>query len=529
MLVVITGLVLLIVCTNLASLVLSRASTRQRELAMRQSLGASRRRLVQQVMVENGLLALPGAGGGLALAGTLSRLLLELLDPDVAVPLRISWPLVGVIVLSAMLTCLTLGVIPAWRASRSADLQPMKGANVRGSSTSAEGFRFREALVVLQVAVSLALTFGALLFAATLRNLLAVESGFHYDGVATARVDFSRANTPLSDKVAFKRALLERVVGTPGVTAAAEVRHVPMAGTGSSLTVWPDGADQAGKTTVRLNAISDGYLRTMGVELLSGRDLTPDDSVTSPHVALVNPSFARRLGIVGNPVGTRFRAEGPSPSGTVYEIVGLAADTKYFALREEFLSIVFVPIAQIDDPRPFTDFVIRSSLPLASIWSAVRGSLREISPSIDVEVRAFDSTIRQGLARERLMAAISAFFGVVAVLIASIGLYGTIAEMVTRRRGEIGIRIALGARRRGILTMVLRHAVTLLMIGLGAGAAVSFVAGGFVESLVFGLDPHDFRLIGVACACLAAVALGAALVPACRAAMLEPLAALREE
>jgi predicted permease len=529
MLVVITGLVLLIVCTNLASLVLSRESTRQREFAMRQSLGASRRRLVQQVMVENGLLALAGASGGLALAGTLSRLLLELLGPDVAVPLRIGLPLVGVIVLSAILTCLTLGLIPAWRASRSAAVEAMKGANLRGSSTSAEGFRFRQTLVVLQVAVSFVLMFGALLFVGTLRNLLAVESGFHSDGVAMARIDSSRANTPMSNRVVFKRALLERVIGTPGVTGAAEVRHVPMTGTGSSLTVWRDGADPTRKTTVRLNAISDGYLRTMGVELLSGRDFTPKDSVTSPQIALVNPSFARRLGIVGNPVGARFRAEGPSPSGTVYEIIGLVADTKYFALREEFLPIVFVPVAQIDDPRPFTDFVIRSSLPLARISSAVRGRLREISSSIDVEVRTFDSTIRQGLARERLMAAISAFFGVVAVLIAAIGLYGTIAEMVTRRRGEIGVRIALGARRGGILTMVLRHAATLLMIGLGAGAAVSFVAGGLVESLIFGLDPHDLRPIGLACACLAAVALGAALVPACRAAMLEPLAALREE
>jgi len=127
---------------------------------------------------------------------------------------------------------------------------------------------------------------------------------------------------------------------------------------------------------VRLNAISDGYLRTMGVELLSGRDFTPKDSATPPPIALVNPSFARRLGIVGNPVGARFRAEGPSPSGTVYEIVGLVADTKYFGLREEFLPIVFVPVAQIDDPRPFTDFVIRSSLPLAGLSSAVRGRLR---------------------------------------------------------------------------------------------------------------------------------------------------------
>lgn len=529
MLAAITGLVLLIVCVNLASLVLSRASARQREFAMRQSLGASRRRLVQQVMTENALLALAGAAGGLALAGTFSRLLLALLGPGVTVPLRISVPLVGVVAVSAILACLTLGLLPAWRASRSAALQAVTGGHVRGSAISAEGLRFRQTLVVLQIAVSLVLTFGAILFAATLRNLLVVDTGFHADAVATARIDFSRANTPPSGKVAFKRALRERLLGIPGVTAAAEVRHVPMSGTGSSFTVWPDAADPARKTTVRLNAISDGYLQTMGIELLSGRDFTPNDVVTSRRSALVNPSFTRRLGIVGNPVGVRFLAGETVTSSSVYEIVGLVADTKYFALREDFLPIVFVPVEQIDDPRPFTDFVLRTSLPLAGISSAVRRSLGEISSSIDVDVRPFETAIRQGLARERLMAAISAFFGVVAVLIAAIGLYGTIAEMVTRRRSEIGVRLALGAPRRGILTMVLRHAAALLMTGLAAGAAVSFVAAGLTESLVFGLYPHDVRLLGLAGACLAAVALGAALLPACRAARLEPLAALREE
>ncbi len=528
-LLVITGLVLLIVCTNLASLVLSRASTRQREFALRQSLGASRRRIVQQVMTENGLLAVAGAAVGLALAGTLSLLLLEMLGPNVAVPLRIDMRLIGVVTLSAVLTCLTFGLIPTWRASRSAALDAINAANLRGSSASAEGFGFRKAVVVLQVAVSFVLIFGALLFVGTLRNLLATDSGFHYDGVALARIDFSRANTPSSIKAAFKRDLLEGVVGTPGVISAAEVRHVPLAGTGSSLTVWLDGADPAGKTTIRLNGVSDGYLQTMGIKLVSGREFTRRDSATSPKVALVNPSFARRLGISGNPVGARFLAEGSSPSGTVYEIVGLVPDTKYFALREEFLPIAFVPIAQIADPRPFTDFVIRSELPLEAISAAVRGRLRESSPSIDVDVRAFDSTIRQGLVRERLLAAISGFFGVLAVLIAAIGLYGVMAELVTRRRGEIGVRMALGARRSDILTMVLRQAGTLLALGVATGFALALVAGNFARSFVFGLDPRDVEPIALACVSLGAPTILAILVPAWRAAMMQPLAALREE
>ncbi|MGH9203510.1 MAG: FtsX-like permease family protein, partial [Vicinamibacterales bacterium] len=353
--------------------------------------------------------------------------------------------------------------------------------------------------------------------------------GFQYDGVATARVDFSRPGPLMSDRAALTRLLLERITGTPGVTAAAEVRHVPFAGTGSSLTVWRDGADPASGTTVRLNAVSDGYLRTMGVEPIAGRDFTPRDSATSPRVALVNPSFARRLGFVGNPVGASFLAGGSSPSGTAYEIVGLVPDTKYFRLREEFLPIVFVPVAQIKDGRPFSDFVIRSRLPVAAVSSAVVARLHDISPGIDVDVRAFESTIRQGLASERLLASISAFFGVLAVLIAAIGLYGVMAEFVTRRRGEIGVRMAFGARRSDILRMVLRQATTPLIAGVGAGGTLSLVAAGFAESLVFGLDPHGLGPIAVACAILIAVALGAVLVPASRAATTDPLAALRNE
>jgi len=307
------------------------------------------------------------------------------------------------------------------------------------------------------------------------------------------------------------------------------VRHVPMSGTGSSLTVWLDGADPGGKTTVRLNAISEGYLHTMGIKLVSGRDFTPRDSMSSPKVAIVNRSFARRLGIVGNPVGARFRAEGSSPAGSVVEIVGLVPDTKYFSLREDFLPIAFVPIAQITDPRSFADFMVRPEVPIGDMASAVKRRLREIDPFIDADIRAFDSTIRQGLVRERLLAAISAFFGVLAVLIAAVGLYGVIAELVTRRRGEIGIRMALGARRSDILAMVLRQAGSLLVVGVSAGTALGFLAGGFASPFVFGLEPHDVRPMVLACVSLAAPAMMAILVPACRAARLEPLAALREE
>jgi predicted permease len=525
----VAGLVLLIVCTNVASLVLSRASTRQREFAVRQSLGASRRRLVQQVMVENVMLAIAGAALGLTLAGTLSRLLVELLGPEVSVPVRIDVRLISIVTITVILTSLTFGLVPAWRASRPGALHAIKNASVRGASASAEGFGFRKALVVSQVAISLVLLFGALLFVGTLRNLLAVDSGFQSDGIAIARIDFSRASVSMSNRGVFKQGLLERIINTPGVTSAAEVRHVPMSGTGSSVTVWLDGADPGGKTTVRLNAISERYLQTMSIKLVSGRDFTPHDSMSSPKVAIVNRSFARRLGIVGNPVGARFRAEGSSPSSSMVEIVGLVPDTKYFSLREDFLPIVFVPITQITDPRAFADFVIHPGVPIGDAASAVRRHLRETDPFVDVDIRAFDSTMRQGLVRERLLAAISAFFGVLAVLIAAVGLYGVMAELVTRRRGEIGVRMALGARRSDILAMILRQAGNLLLVGVGAGSLLAFLAAGLARPFVFGLEPHDVQLMLLAVASLGAPAMMAILVPACRAAWMEPLAALREE
>lgn len=294
--------------------------------------------------------------------------------------------------------------------------------------------------------------------------------------------------------------------------------------------MWQDGAERTAKTTVRLNAMSEGYLRTMGIRLISGRDFNGRDSGASPRVAIVNHSFVRRLGLDGNPVGKRFRAEGASPeSEVIFGIIGLVPDTKYFALREEPLPIALVPIAQISDPRPYTDFMIQSSTQLDSVSSAVRGAMANISPVIETDVRAFDSTIHAGLLRERLMATVSAFFGALAAIIAAIGLYGVMSYLVLRRTNEIGVRIALRARRRDILTMVLRQAGTLVAVGLGAGSVLSRAASGYAQSLVYGLQPHDMRSVGLACSLLAAVAMAAGFLPAWRAACLEPVAALRKE
>jgi predicted permease len=522
-LLVTSALVLLIACTNLANLILARASAREREFAVRLAIGASWSRLVRQLMVENSLLAIAGAAAGLVCASVLSRFLIGFLGNGLSLGLPFDARLIAFVMTMAVLTCLTFGLIPAWRASKVAAQDAMK-ASARSATGSGEGVALRRVLVISQVALSLVLLFGALLFAGTLRNLLAVDAGFEPDAVTIARVDFSRMQLSEQARAALTRDLLDRIRRVPGVTAAAEVRHVPLGGTGSSISVWREGTDPGGRTTVRLNAMSDGYLDAMGMRLIAGRDFAVRDSSAAPNVAIVNQAFTRRLGLPDNPVGGRFRGE-----EAVFEIIGLVPDSKYFTLREDYLPIAFVPITQIDDPRPFTDFMIRSTMLPSNVLPAVRDAVAGMSRAISIDLRTLDSTIRDGLLRERLMAALSGVFGTLGALIAAIGLYGVMSYLVLRRTKELGVRIALGAQRGGLVMMVLREAGTLLAMGLAAGSVLAFAAAPLVQSLVFGAPPHDFRPIGLACLLLAAVAIAASYLPARRAARMEPLAALRED
>jgi predicted permease len=527
-LLILTGLVLLIACTNLANLILARASARGREFSVRLALGASRGRLVRQLMIENSLLALGGATAGLVLAGMLSRFLIAFLGTGLSLDVAVNARLVVFVVSVAGLTCLTFGVCPAWlTASRPAGMGALRG---RGISASRRALGLRQLLVVSQLALSLILLVGALLFASTLRNLLAVDTGFEYDGVTIARLDFSQLEIRTEGRPPFKRDVLDAIRSAPGVSSAAEVRHVPLGGTGSSITVWREGADPTGKIPVRLNAMSDDFLDTMDIGLVAGRDFSVRDEDASPIVAIVNRTFARQLGFEGNPVGRTFLSEGQSSNPTTaFEIIGLVPDTKHFTLREEFLPIAFIPFANANDQRPFTDLVIRSSAPLGNVSSSVRRAVAGVSPLINTNLRSLGDQIGGGLLRERLMATLSGFFGALATLVSGIGLYGILSFLVARRTNEIAVRMALGAQRSDILALVVRQAGTLLAFGLGAGAMLALVGAGAAQSLVFGVRPTDLGLVGLAVALLATVGVAASYLPARRAASVEPLAALRAD
>ncbi len=526
------ALVLLIACANLANLMLARASAREHEIAIRVAIGASRGRLIRELMAESLLLTVAGGAAGLLLAGGLSQVLVALLGPpgsglflDLEPNRRVLAFAMGL----AALTCILFGLLPAFRATRIAPGGVMK-ASGRSLTASRERFGLRQALVVSQVALSLVLLVGALLFSGSLRNLLAVDAGFQRSGLLIADLDFRRLQIPSARRVAFKRDLVARVRALPGVDSAAEVGILPLSGGGISNSVWLDGSEASRKLESNFDWIGEGYLKTIGMNLLAGRDFDNHDLPSSPKVAIVNQSFARRLGLGADPVGKRFRREAtPAQPETVFEVVGLVKDTKYYSLREEFLPIAFLSIAQDSQPDSDAQVVIHSVSPLADLTSRIRSLGAEIHPAMTIDFRRFDATIQEGLLRERLMATLSGFFGFLAALIASVGLYGVMSYLVVRRTNEIGIRMALGANRRDVLALIMRQAATLLAIGLAAGTLMALAAAQAAHSMLFGLKPYDAATLGAAGAALAAVTGIASYVPARRAARMEPVTALREE
>jgi predicted permease len=522
-----TALVLLVACTNLANLILARASAREQEFSLRLAIGASWSRLVRQLMVENILIAAAGALAGLALGALSSRFLIAFLDPGLSLELHVDTRLIGFMVLTSILTCLIFGLIPAWRASRVAAADAMK-AGSRTLAGGRTGAWTRRSLVVAQVALSLVLAFGALLFAATLRNLLAVDTGFQTADVLVARINFSRFPVASDGRSAFKRDLLERIQGIPGVTGAAEVRHMPLGDTGTTLEIWRDGADPATRLGLRINRVSEDYFRVMRTGLIAGRHFTSRESATAARVAIVNQSFGRRLELGDNPVGRTVHVGDPANFET-YEIVGLVPDTKYSSLREPPRPIAFLPGDPTPDPRTLTDFMVGSALSAGQLQTALTQTLASRSPLLGVDVQVYDEMIRRRLGPERLMGVLSAFFGGLSLLVAAVGLYGVMSYLVTQRTNEMGVRAALGASRGHVIGLVLREAAMLAGWGLALGSALALAGADVVRSLVFGVGPRDVLLIALACALLGTVALLASLVPAWRAARIEPLTALHTQ
>lgn len=528
-----TGLVLLIACANLANLLLARASVREREIALRLALGASRWRLVRQLLAESLLLAITGAALGAMLAQILSRGLLAFLttpNNSLFVRLGLDWRVLGFAAALAIFTCLLFGLMPALRATHLAPAAAIR-AGGRSMTAGQERFSLRRSLVATQVALSLVLLVGSLLFVRSLHNLLSTDAGFAAEGVLAVNVDFARAHYPKERRLPVYRELRDHLSALPGVISAAQVWFTPVSGSGWNNDIGPDGAIAAGSGKESFfNRVGPAYFRTLGTALIAGRDFDDRDTLTSPKVAIVNEAFARKFFGGKNPVGHTFHqeAEAGKPEPLI-QIVGLVRNTKYYQLREEFRPIGFFPIAQDDDPDPAATFVLRIAGSPGALMSAVKTSVASVSPAMGIEFRPLSAQLQDSLLRDRLMAALSAGFGLLAGLLATLGLYSVIAYMVARRRNEIGVRIALGAGRSQVIRLVLREAMLLLGVGLTAGIVISLWAGRAAATLLFGLRPYDPISMVAAIALLTAIALAASYAPARRAAALEPMMALREE
>ncbi len=537
-----TAGVLLIACANVASLLVARAAARQKELAIRLSLGAGRAAIVRQLLVES--LMLSGAGGlaGLMIAGWTDRLLLSLMPPE-TVTLKLSsvpdWRVLLFAAGASALTGILFGLVPALQASRpdvAGTLKDQAGAVVSGGHV-----RLRKVLVAAQVTLSLVLLVGAGLFIRSLRNLRGLGPGFDPGRLVAFNIDPSLNGYSAERSKNFYRLLTERLNSLPGVKSSglASMRILEENEWDSSLTVEGYTAKQGDNVYAYMNSVSPGYFATLGVPILAGRDFTMQDSGEAKHGpeaddyvparVIVNETFARKYLGGANPVGHHVGFGSDPGTKTDMEIIGMVKDIKYTNLRDDIPQQMFLPYHATRFVGGMTVYV-RSTLDASQVFSAVRGQIRQIDPNLPLyAMRTLDDQISNSLLLERLVASLSTVFGALATLLASIGLYGVMAFTVARRTREIGIRMALGAFRRDVVWMVMREVLALVTAGAAAGVAISLALSRTVQSQLFGIGAGDPWTLATATAGLALVAALSGYLPALRASRIDPMTALRYE
>jgi predicted permease len=525
-------MVLLIACANLANLMLARASAREREMAVRLALGASRWQLIRQLMMENLLLAILGAGMGMLLAQGLTRGLISFFTTQfsrVILNLGMDWRVLSFTAGIAILTCLLFGLMPAIKSTATPPIVAMKTGS-RGVSSGRERFALRRLLVVTQVAISMVLLVSAFLFVHSFNNLVTLNAGFRQEGVLVAYLDFSQLKLPKERRTQYKRELVERIQALPGVDAAAFAEVVPVSGNRWNEDVHYDDHGQDVHVVVNFNAVSPDYFKAMGTPLIQGRGVEPQDTFESQRVAVVNESFIKKVLKGADPLGKVFHVDmGSDKPADAYQIIGVVKDTKYEDLQTDFGPIAYLPYTENPNPDSSAQIVIHSELALDSLMAEVERAVVAANPTIVVQFSQLKEQIHDSLQRERLMASLSGFFGLLAGILATIGLYGVISYMVVRRRNEIGIRMALGADRRRVVLLIVREAALLLAIGLAIGTGLSLASTRVATALLFGLKPYDPLTLAMAGLSLAAVAAVASYLPALRAARIHPTEALREE
>jgi predicted permease len=527
----VVALVLLIACANVANLLLARAASRQREIAVRMSLGARRSRLIRQLLAESGLLGFLGAALGIALAWSASRLLLAMVSVgSELVPIRVT-PDAGVLGFSVAVTLLTVllfGAAPAFRATALELALSLKAG--RGIVSSAARNRLAQGLVVGQVALSLVLLAGAGLFLRSLANLRNVDVGFDRHNVLRMRIDPSAAGYRTDPRLnSMMRLVEERVNSLPGITAASFALSVFDGGGSSTTDVTVPGRPESEKNNrVNINLVGPGYFDVMKIPLIVGRTFNARDNDASRKVAVINQTMAQTFFPGGSPLGRTFSVGDEADTQNV-EVVGVVKDAKYMELEEEQMSAAFFPHAQ-HHLHYLESFVVRYTGDTTLQAPAIRKAIGEIDPNLPVsDTRSLANMVDDFTLNRRLVAQLSTLFGVLAALLACIGIYGVMSYAIARRTGEFGIRMALGARRRNVLWVVLRETVWVTVIGIAIGLTLALAGFLLIESLLFGVQPANVPILGISAAALTLVALLAGYLPARRATLIDPSIALRHD
>jgi predicted permease len=540
----VSGFVLLIACANVANLMLVRATTRKQQTAVRAALGAPRARQIGQVLTESTVLALLGgaAGVGLAFAGT--RLLLQLAfqKNDVAIHATPSLPVLAFTFSVALLTGILFGIAPAWTTATANPADALRGAN---RSTGQSVGWTQKSLVVAQAALSLVLLCAAGLLIQSLRNMQRQDFGFETANRYILHIDPQMAGYKPAQLAAFYRQLHDTLAAIPGVNRVSFSLYSPMEGDNWSETVYLEGqappppdTDQNDASWVR---VSDGYFETVGTEVLQGRAITDRDTATSQRVAVVNQSFAKKFFKDESPIGKHFGDLGAKYAGN-FEIVGVTEDTQYRQPTRKIPPMFFLSALQsvtYDDPR-FVTFEDRSHYlnaielktqgTVPGLEPQVRRALAQVNPDLAViDFVSFAEQVQENFSQQAMIAKLTSLFGLLALVLASVGLYGVTAYSVERRTSEIGIRMALGADRLNVLKLVLRGAFLHVGIGLAIGIPATILGGRAMATQLFGVKPYDPNILLLTSAVLSLAALVAAVVPARRAATLDPMRALRTE
>ena len=553
MLLIVVGLVLLIACANVANLLLARASARRREIAVRLAIGAGRIRLIRQLLTESLLLSLLGGAAGTLFSYLAVPILIDLVPRSGGAPVILNITpdlrILGFTMVVSLVAGVLFGLAPALQSTRTDVVSALKddGAGAAGGGAR---FNLRKGLVIVQVALSLILLIGAGLFVRSLRNLQELDAGFRRDQVLIVSVDPLRSAYTRPQARVFYDRLLERVESLPGVQAAALSLITPLSGSRRNNYISIEGYQwKPGEPRIAdLNPVGPRFFEIFGIPIVLGRDFRPEDSpaetpepvsptaiapgaeppITGPRVVIINESLAQRFFSGQNPVGRRLCIDQNFRTERSFEIIGVVKDARYFGLRAATEPMIYQALWRTGGES--RSLSIRTHTDPQRLTEAVRREIHALDSTIPLlNARTIEEQVDNNVMQEKIVATLSSFFGLLALVLASVGLYGVMSHSVERRTREIGIRIALGAQSRGVLWFVLRDALLLVLVGAFLGILAAQAVSKFTESVLFGITTADPLSFVIATVTLLGIAVFASLIPARRATKIDPMAALRYE